>query len=122
LELPKVIHFEIPADDPNRAVEFYSKVFGWKIEKWGPQDYWLAMAGKEDEPGINGAISPRAQLPVTTNTISVPSIDEFTEKITKAGGKVVTPKMPIPGVGYMAYCVDTEGNSFGIMQSDPNAK
>lgn len=120
--MPRVIHFEIPADDPKRAVEFYSKVFGWKIEKWGEVDYWLAMTGKEGEPGINGAISPRAQLKVTTNTIGVPSIEEFAEKITKAGGKVVSPKMPIPGVGYFASCIDTEGNAFGIMQDDPNAK
>jgi predicted enzyme related to lactoylglutathione lyase len=103
-------------------VEFYSKVFGWKIEKSGPIDYWLATAGKDDEPGINGAISPRSELPATRNTISVPSIEEFADKITKAGGKVVSPKMPIPGFGYLAACVDTEGNAFGIMQADPNAK
>ncbi|HPT75026.1 MAG TPA: VOC family protein, partial [Methanomassiliicoccaceae archaeon] len=55
--MPRVIHFEIPAEDPERAVEFYKKVFGWKIDKWeGPIDYWLVMTGENDEPGINGAI------------------------------------------------------------------
>ncbi len=120
--MPKVVHFEIPADDTKRAVTFYSKVFGWKIEKYSEMDYWLASTGKEGEPGIDGAITSRAQMPVTTNTISVPSFEEYADKIVKAGGKVMTPKMPIPGVGYMAYCIDTEGNSFGIMQPDPNAK
>ena len=101
---------------------FYSKVFGWKIEKWGPMDCWLAMTEKDDEPGINGAISPRSELPATKNTISVPSIEEFADKITKAGGDVVSPKMPIPGFGYLAACVDNEGNAFNIMQQDPKAK
>jgi predicted enzyme related to lactoylglutathione lyase len=103
-------------------VGFYMKVFGWKIEKSGPMDYWLATAGKDYEPGINGAISPRSELPTTKNTISVPSIEEFADKITKAGGKVFSPKMPIPGFGYLAACVDTEGNAFNIMQQDPKAK
>lgn len=120
--IPKVIHFEIPADDTKRAIEFYSKVFGWEIEKWGPIDYWNVRAGKDDEPGINGAISPRSELPAARNTISVPSIEEFADKITKAGGKVVSPKMTIPGFGYLASCIDTEGNAFNIMQQDPKAK
>lgn len=120
--IPKIIHFEIPADDPKRAAEFYTRVFGWKVEKWGPVDYWNVTAGKDDEPGINGAISPRSELPVTRNTISVPSIEEFADKITKAGGKIVTPKMPIPGFGYLVSCIDTEGNAFNIMQQDSKAK
>jgi predicted enzyme related to lactoylglutathione lyase len=103
-------------------VEFYAKVFEWRVEKWGSIDYWLAITGEDKEPGINGAISPRSELPSTKNTIGVPSIEEFTEKINKAGGKVVSPKMPIPGFSYLATCIDTEGNAFNIMQQDPNAK
>jgi predicted enzyme related to lactoylglutathione lyase len=119
----KVIHFEIPADNPERAVKFYSKVFNWKIDKWeGPVDYWLVTAGDEKELGINGAITLKANLSVTTNTISVPSVDDFIKKIKDAGGKVVQGKMAVPGVGYMAYCSDTEGNMFGIMQMDKSAK
>jgi predicted enzyme related to lactoylglutathione lyase len=121
--VPKVVHFEIPADNPERAVKFYKKVFNWKIEKWaGPMDYWLVTAGEEKEPGINGAITPKANLTVTTNTINVPSVDDFIEKIKEAGGKVVQGKMAVQGVGYMAYCMDTEGNVFGIMQMDKSAK
>ncbi len=76
--LPRVIHFEIPADDPDRAVAFYKRVFGWKIEKWGgPANYWLVTTGEEKEPGINGAITEKSEnVPATTNTISVPSFDD----------------------------------------------
>jgi predicted enzyme related to lactoylglutathione lyase len=120
----RVVHFEINADDPERAVKFYQKVFGWKIEKWnGPVDYWLVMTGPNDQPGINGGIMKRMNPEASTyNTVDVPSVDEFTKKITEQGGKVAVPKMAVPGVGYMAYCADTEGNIFGIMQEDPTAK
>ena len=120
--MPRVIHFEIPADNPERAVTFYEKVFGWNINKWeGPADYWLAMTGPDDVPGINGAITPRDHR-VTTNSIDVPSVDEFTTKIVEAGGSVVMPKSPVPGIGYLAYCMDTEGNVFGIIEADPSAR
>jgi len=63
----------------------------------------------------------RTNQGTTYNTIDVPSIDEFIKKIVKAGGKVVAKKTTVPGVGYMAYCADTEGNVFGTMQADPSA-
>jgi predicted enzyme related to lactoylglutathione lyase len=117
----RVIHFELPADEPERAVAFYREVFGWQINKWeGPMDYWLVMTG-EGAPGIDGGIMRRENVTNTVNTIGVPSVDEFSQKIVAAGGKVVVPKMAIPGVGYHAYCADTEGNLFGIMQDDPAA-
>jgi predicted enzyme related to lactoylglutathione lyase len=55
------------------------------------------------------------------NTIDVPSVDDYTSKVESKGGTVVVPKMAVPGIGYMAYCTDPEGNMFGIMQSDPGA-
>jgi predicted enzyme related to lactoylglutathione lyase len=119
--LPRVVHFEIPADDPGRAVKFYERVFGWKIEKWGPIDYWLATTGPDNQPGINGAIMTRETQKTTVNTIEVASVNEFGKKIVEAGGKTVTPKTAIPGIGYFCYCVDTEGNVFGIMENDPKA-
>jgi predicted enzyme related to lactoylglutathione lyase len=119
----RVIHFEINADDPKRAVEFYEKVFGWKIGKWGgPAAYWLISTGDEKQPGINGAIMERMDKATTINTIDVPSIDEYVKKVVKAGGKQVSKKNTIPGIGYFAYCTDTEGNIFGIMQPNPEAK
>jgi len=122
--MPRVIHFEIPADDPDRAVAFYKKVFGWKIENWGgPAKYWLITTGEDKEPGINGAIAEKSEsVSATTNTVSVQSFDETVKKVAAAGGKVLMPKMAVAGIGYMTYCKDTEGNVFGIMQNDPKAK
>ncbi len=120
--MPRVVHFEINADDPQRAIRFYEQVFGWKIQKWeGPIEYWLVMTGEKDEPGIDGAIMPRVDQGTTINTVDVSSVDEYLEKIAAAGGKQITPKQAVPGVGYFAYVSDTEGNVFGIMQDDPSA-
>ena len=120
----RFVHFDISADDPERAVKFYSDVFSWKIDKWdGPMDYWLVTTGPDDQPGINGGITKRKDPSErVTNTIDVPSVDEFIEKVTQAGGTVIAPKMPIQSVGYFALCLDTEGNPFGIMEEDLNAK
>jgi predicted enzyme related to lactoylglutathione lyase len=121
--MPRVAHFEIPVDDPERAASFYEEVFGWKIKKWeGPVEYWLVSTGEAPEPGIDGGLTRRGEIATTVNTIGVPSVDEFTEKITASGGKIVVPKMAIPSVGWFAYCADTEGNIFGIMQDDPDAR
>jgi hypothetical protein len=120
----RVVHFELPADNPERAVEFYKKAFGWQIQKWpGPQDYWLVTTGADGDPGINGGILRRQHPGAgTCNTVRVPSVDDAVATITKNGGKVAVAKMPIPGVGYLAYCTDTEGNVFGVMRPDANAK
>jgi predicted enzyme related to lactoylglutathione lyase len=119
----RVIHFEIPASDPERASAFYQKVFGWKIEKWpGPTEYWLVTTGAEGTPGINGGLMKNTEVKATTNTIGVESVDLAIEAAKRAGGKLVMPKTPIPGVGYFAYCQDTEGNLFGVMQADKNPK
>jgi hypothetical protein len=123
VNMPRVVHFEINADDAERAVKFYSQVFGWKIKKWeGPMDYWLVSTG-EGSPGIDGGLMKRMNPSATTvNTVDVPSVDEFLVKITKNGGQIVMPKRAVPGVGWMAYCQDTEGNVFGIMQEDSSAR
>ena len=122
--MPRVVHFEIQADDPARAVKFYETVFDWRTQKWeGLQDYWLVTTGEDSQPGINGAIMHRTDPKATVyNTVDVPSVDEFLQKITNGGGKVVMPKSAIPGLGYVAYCTDTEGNVFGIFHDDPSAQ
>lgn len=121
--MSRVIHFELPADDPERAIAFYESAFGWKIEEWeGPMEYWLITTGPEDEPGIDGAIARRSEDALATeNTIGVQSVDEALKKIEAAGGKIIRGKGAVPGVGWVAYCEDTEGNRFGLMQDDPNA-
>ena len=122
--MSRVIHFEIPAADPERALKFYHKVFGWKFDKWaGPMEYWMVTTGVDGVPGINGGMLKKpGPVSVTTNTIGVESVDVAIEAATSAGGKLVMPKSPIPGVGYFAYCEDTEGNLFGVMQADTSAK
>jgi len=121
--MSRVIHFEIPATDPERAAAFYKKAFGWKIEKWpGPMEYWMVNTGENGTPGINGGLMRKGDVTTTTNTIGVDSVDKAIDAVTKAGGKLIMPKTPIPTVGYFAYCHDTEGNLFGVMESDANAK
>ena len=122
--MPRIIHFDVPADDPERAKKFYGTVFGWKFDKWdGPMEYWMTITGDEKQPGINGGLCQRMPGQTgMTNTIDVSSVDEYSKKVQSQGGKIIAPKMPIPGVGYFAQCMDTEGNVFGIIQMDKNAK
>jgi predicted enzyme related to lactoylglutathione lyase len=121
--MPRVVHFELAVDDPERAVNFYRSVFGWQIDKWsGPTDYWLVTTGESSEVGINGALTRRSEgFMNTVNTVDVPSVDEAVAKIEANGGKILMPKSPIPGIGWLAYAQDTEGNNFGLMQSDESA-
>ena len=122
--MSRIIHFELAVDEPDRAIKFYSEVLGWKTMKWeGPVNYWLITTGPDEEPGINGAFTLRADASAPTiNTADVTNLDETLAKVTAAGGTIVAPKMVVPGVGWMAYCKDTEGNVFGLMQGDPEAK
>jgi predicted enzyme related to lactoylglutathione lyase len=129
--MPRVVHFEIHAQEPERAASFYRQVFDWEIGKWpGPVDYWLIKTGSAPEHGIDGGIMlRRGPNPVDGQavnsyvcTVQVPSVDDYTGRITGAGGIIVVPKMPIPGVGWLVYAKDPEGNIFGIMQEDPGAK
>lgn len=122
--MPRVVHFEVDAKNPERAVKFYEKTFGWKIEKWaGPVDYWLITTGPKKEPGIDGGLSKRTEKePSTVNTIDVPNLEDYVKKVKANGGKIVRPKRAVPGVGWMAYFEDPEGNAWGMMQTDPNAR
>ena len=121
--MPRVVHFEISADDVQRAIQFYKAVFGWEIKKWdGPMDYWMVTTGADEEMGINGGIIARMDPSLATvNTVDVPSYDEYAAKIIEKGGKQCVPKMAVPGIGSMGYFTDTEGNTFGIMEMDESA-
>lgn len=121
--MARVVHFEVPADDPERSIKFYETVFGWTIEKWdGPIEYWLIMTGDEDKPGIDGGLA-RREDPETgvENTIDVKNLDQTLADVKTNGGTILRPRMAVPGVGWMAYIKDTEGNTFGLMESDENA-
>jgi predicted enzyme related to lactoylglutathione lyase len=125
----RVVHFEIHAENPERAIRFYETVLGWTFKKWeGPQDYWMITTGPQDQPGINGGLI-RRQGTISGDaviayvcTVDVPSVDEYSKKAIQAGGQVALPKMPIPGVGWLAYFKDTEGNIFGLIQMDRAVK
>ncbi|MBZ5728538.1 MAG: VOC family protein [Acidobacteriia bacterium] len=121
--MPRPVHFEIPAENPQRAIDFYSTVFGWKFTKWaGPVDYWLISTGDPKEPGIDGGLLPRRDpAQPCVNTIGVTDLDAMLKTVESKGGQSVVPKMPIPGVGWLAYCKDTEGHIFGMMQPDTSA-
>ncbi|MCA9751309.1 MAG: VOC family protein [Gemmatimonadetes bacterium] len=121
--MSRVTHFEIPVDDPPRAERFYSDVFGWRFQRWeGPHDYWLISTGDSAMPGIDGGMA-RRQSPehALANTIAVDSLDRAIAGVESHGGSIVMPKAPVPGVGWLAYFRDPEGNVFGMMQADPNA-
>src|SRR6266852_5349254 len=126
--MARVVHFEIHADNPERAAAFYREVFDWQITKWGgPQDYWLVTTGADSEPGINGAILQR-QGPVNGDsviayvcTIDVADIDATIAKATTQGATEALPKMTVQGIGWLAYFKDIEGNIFGMLQADRSA-
>ena len=141
----RIIHFEIHAADTAKIAEFYKTVFGWEIKKWDPPmpkasegqvtpavDYWMVMTAPDGskEPGINGGIvgrkgpAPSGGEPVNAFvcTIGVPNVDEYLKKVEQAGGTLALPKMAIPGLAWLAYGKDIEGNIFGIYEDDKNAK
>ena len=126
--MPRVVHFEIHAGDPERAISFYEKVFAWTFQKWeGPMPYWLVTTGPDTERGINGGLMPRRgevdgeAVIAYVCTIGVEAIDSSITTVEANGGTVVVPKMPVPGVGWLVYCKDTEGNIFGMLHPDANA-
>lgn len=129
--MPRVIHFEIQADNPDRAIAFYSTLLGWEFKKWeGPMPYWLITTGPASTPGIDGGLLPRRGDPPVPGqsvnafvcTVDIENLDDLLARVPAAGGQVVVPKMPIPGVGWLAYVTDTEGNILGAMQNDPAAQ
>ena len=114
----RIVHFEIPANQPEGLAKFYSDLFGWKFQK-APipgVEYLLCDTGSEG-PGINGAVMQRqnAQQP-WMNYVDVASIDAAIERATKLGAKVALPKTPVPGVGAVAAIMDPEGNVCGLWE------
>lgn len=115
--MPKFVHIDIAADDPERAAGFYEKVFGWAVRKLeGPVPYWL-IATSDDPAELGAGIAKRAETwQSATPTIEVSSADEYATRIEKEGGTIVVPKTLIPGVGYLVTFRDTENNIFAILE------
>ena len=123
--MPTVVHFDIAADDPERAKQFYEGLFGWKMEKPpGMTDYYLVETENlNGERGVGGGLGKRGEPGQRiTSYFGVSSVDEYCVRIEKLGGKVLRPKMTVPGWGYLAVCIDTEGNMFGLWQDDSSAR
>ncbi len=130
----RVVHFEIYANDAERAKLFYQQVFGWKFEKYEGNgwEYWMVMTAEPEskEPGINGGLVQRTtDAPAAASgsnafvcTVQVDNFDVIAEKIKTAGGKVALPKGAIEGMAWQGYFIDTEGNTFGLYQPDENAR
>ena len=117
-----IVHFEIPANDPAKLSQFYSKLFGWTFEKWGgssEMEYWMIKTrAKDDSVGVDGGMPKKMdpnQRPL--NYVLVESVDDFSKKIVQLGGKIMMPKEEIPNMGWFAIAVDQEGNGFGIFES-----
>ena len=126
--MSNVRHFAVQADDVERARQFYSEVFGWRFEQWGPPDFYrVHTAGTSEDPGIHGALE-RRQHPVDGTpiiafvcTIGVDDVDETARQIEAAGGAIVLPKYHIPTVGWLVHFTDSEGNLVGAMQYEDGA-
>ncbi len=120
----RVIHFELQADDVERAKSFYEKVFNWEISQAmsadkGGMDYWSIVTGPAGTPGINGGMYRRREdrkIYTYDCTIMVEDIDKAIEAVKANGGQIRQEKGLIDGVGWFAGGIDTEGNIFGLMQ------
>jgi len=130
--MSRVVHFEIQADDVERAMAFYAAAFGWAFEDYGQftgSPYWGILTGPEDTPGINGGLlrrpAPAPAIGQGNNayvcTMEVDDYDATERRILDAGGQVALPKMALVGMAWQGYYLDTEGNTFGIHQPDPEA-
>ena len=134
-DMPTVVHFQIPSDNIERSKKFYNDLFGWKFDKFpsppGSEDmpegmeYWMiSTVDDKGNEAVGGGMMKRRSPDQQgiTNYFDVKSVQEYSAKIEKLGGKVISPKMPIPGMGYFAVCADTENNGFGIFEADQTAK
>jgi hypothetical protein len=126
--MARPVHFEVHADDLDRAQRFYEAVLDWRFQDWAGGDYRLITTGAEG-PGIDGGMVRRRgpagddQTPVIAwvCTVAVDDVDAYLARALANGGALALPKMPIKGVGWLAYAKDTEGNIFGLMHNDPSA-
>jgi predicted enzyme related to lactoylglutathione lyase len=128
--MSRVVHFEIHADDPERAIGFYTSLLGWEFAIWGggQWEYWVIKTGEPAERGIDGGMVRRrgtshgTAVTAYVCTIDVTDVDATVGKALTLGGTIALPKQAVPGVGWLAYLKDSESNIFGVMQNDPAAR
>jgi predicted enzyme related to lactoylglutathione lyase len=124
MSTPTIVHFEIPSDNIERANKFYTKLFGWKMEKMpGPMEYWMfaTATNSRGEPTMGGGVMERKMPnePITVY-INVNSVNDYAKKVEELGGKVIKPKTEVPGHGWFAVCMDTENNVFALWEANTN--
>ncbi len=130
--MSRVVHFEVLADDLERAKAFYAAVFGWVFQDYGAvtgSPYWGVVTGPDEDMGINGglmqrpvpAAGPEQGVTAYVCTIGVEDFDATAAKVLAAGGQVALPKTALTGMAWQGYFLDTEGNTFGVHQPDPDA-
>ncbi|MCC7014085.1 MAG: VOC family protein [Planctomycetes bacterium] len=126
----RVVHFEIHASLPQAAIAFYGALLGWSFVPMPGFEYWVIQTGAPGEPGIDGGLVPRrGEAPLHGQAVNafvctahVDSVDHKLERAVALGGQVALPKVAIPGIGWLAYIKDPDGNILGLMQQDPSAR
>ena len=120
---PRIVWFEIPADNPQRAKKFYSSLFGWKVDPFpGMTDYWHIDTGGGDDTPDGGLMVRKHPAQPITNYVAVASVDKSAAKVEKLGGKICKSKTAVPQMGYFVICQDTEDNMFALWEPDMKAK
>lgn len=127
--MTRVVHFEVHADQPQRAIRFYRSVFEWDFIAFPAieEDYWFIKTGEPGQTGIDGGLR-RREVPVDGTavtayvcTVAVDKLERYLMKVRASGGQLVSDKRVVPGIGWIAYAKDTEGNIFGLLQTDADA-
>jgi predicted enzyme related to lactoylglutathione lyase len=125
--MPRVVHFEIFSTAPERAIQFYTELFGWAFtETSGHPGYWHIRTGSDDESGINGGLTrpyidtPAGGIGSWVCTVEVDSIERYTERIERGGGEIVVPRFAIENVGFMLHARDPDSNLFGVIEKTSN--
>ena len=119
-----IVHFDVPADNVERAKKFYSTLLGWKFESFPEMQYNLiTTTNLEGNFGVGGGMGKRMDPSQRiVNYFGVKSIDTAIKQVKSLGGTLLTDKMTVPKMGYLANCIDTEGNTFGLWEEDTGAK
>jgi predicted enzyme related to lactoylglutathione lyase len=118
-----IVHFDVPAEDIERAKKFYSTLLGWKFESFPEMQYNLITTTNLDgTPGVGGGMGKRMEPSQRMmNYFGVSSLDTAMKQVKSLGGRILTDKMAVPRMGYLVNCVDTEGNAFGLWEEDTKA-
>lgn len=119
-----IVHFDVPAENIDRAKKFYAELLGWKFESWPGMEYYLiTTTNLEGVPGVGGGMGKRMDPSQRMmNYFGVKSIDAAMQEVKRLGGRMLSDKMAVPTMGYLANCVDTEGNTFGLWEENSTAQ